>query len=88
MEAEHRLWLYLAPLVIIPGGLFLWGVGAARGVHWFGLVFALGVLGCAITIGCQIPIAYCIDCYKDLGADAIVTVILIRNSMSFAIGYG
>lgn len=88
MEAEHRLWLYLLLMVIIPAGLILWGVGAAHGVHWFGPVFAMGMLGASITIGCQLPIAYCIDAYKDLDADAMVTVICIRNTMSFAIGYG
>ncbi|KAF5548556.1 transporter HOL1 [Fusarium phyllophilum] len=31
---------------------------------------------------------YCIDCYTELGSDAIVTIILIRNTMSFVIGYG
>lgn len=75
-------------LVAIPGALLLWGIGAAKGVHWFGPVFAMGVFGACITVGASIPISYCIDCYKDLGADAIVTVILIRNTMSFAISYG
>ncbi|VUC25730.1 unnamed protein product [Clonostachys rosea] len=88
MEPEHRLWIYTALLVLTPGGLLLWGVGAAQEVHWFGLVFAMGSLGASITIGSQLPLAYCIDCYKDLGADAIVTVILIRNTMSFAVSYG
>jgi hypothetical protein len=33
-------------------------------------------------------VAYCIDSYRELGGEAIVTVILVRNTMSFAIGYG
>lgn len=40
------------------------------------------------TIGIQLSISYAVDSYKDLGGEAIVTVILIRNTMSFAIGYG
>lgn len=87
-EPEHRLWLYCALFVLTPGALLLWGIGAAHHVHWFGLVFAMGLLASSITIGCQLPISYCIDSYKDLGADAIVTVILIRNTMSFAVSYG
>jgi hypothetical protein len=31
---------------------------------------------------------YCIESYRELSGEAIVTVILIRNTMSFAIGYG
>ncbi|KAL2670341.1 hypothetical protein Neosp_014808 [[Neocosmospora] mangrovei] len=88
MEPEFRLWLYLGLMVIIPSSLILWGVGAAREVHWFGLIFAIGLIGATITAGASLPIAYCIDCYKELGADAVVTIILIRNTMSFAISYG
>lgn len=88
MEPEFRLWQYACMLLLIPGALLLWGIGAARGVHWFGLVFAMGVFGAGINIGVVIPLSYCIDCYKDLGADALVTVILIRNTMSFAVSYG
>ncbi|KAK0376111.1 hypothetical protein CLIM01_06531 [Colletotrichum limetticola] len=88
MEPEFRLWLFTALLICIPGALLLWGVGAAHEVHWFGLVFAMGIFGAAITAGSQLSISYCIDCYKELGEDAIVTVILIRNTMSFAVSYG
>uniref|UniRef100_A0A0D2XY38 Major facilitator superfamily (MFS) profile domain-containing protein n=1 Tax=Fusarium oxysporum (strain Fo5176) TaxID=660025 RepID=A0A0D2XY38_FUSOF len=87
-EPEYRLWLYAVLLLAVPGGLLLWGVGAAHHVHWSGLLIAMGMLGAAITAGCQIPLSYCIDCYTELGSDAIVTIILIRNTMSFAIGYG
>ncbi|PCD30362.1 hypothetical protein AU210_010044 [Fusarium oxysporum f. sp. radicis-cucumerinum] len=87
-EPEYRLWLYAVLLLVVPGGLLLWGVGAAHHVHWSGLLIAMGMLGAAITAGCQIPLSYCIDCYTELGSDAIVTIILIRNTMSFAIGYG
>ncbi|KAL4988431.1 hypothetical protein BDW68DRAFT_176867 [Aspergillus falconensis] len=83
MEPEQRPWLYTA-LLLLPGSLLPWSVGAAHEVHWFGLVFAMGALTASLTIGCGLPIRYCIDCYKDLSADAIVPVILIRNTMVFA----
>ncbi len=31
-EPEHRLWLNLLPLVLIPFSLILWGVGSAHGI--------------------------------------------------------
>ena len=80
--------MYCALLFLIPGGFLIWGVGAAHHIHWFGLVFAMGMLACSITIGCQVPCSYCIDCYKDISGDAMVTVIIIRNTMSFAVSYG
>jgi hypothetical protein len=88
LESEHRLWLFTASLILIPGSLILWGVGAAHHVHWFGLIFAMGVIAASNTIGVQLSVSYCIDSYKDLSGEAMVTVIIIRNTMSFAIGYG
>ncbi|KAK5134186.1 hypothetical protein LTR08_006846 [Meristemomyces frigidus] len=88
MEAEHRLWLFLPSLLLVPFGLILWGVGAAHAVHWFGCVFAMGVIALTNTIGIQLSVSYCIDSYRDLSGEAMVTVILVRNTMSFAINYG
>lgn len=88
LESEHRLWLFLPSLLLIPFGLILWGVGAAHSVQWFGVVFAMGVIALTNTIGIQLSVSYCIDSYKDLSGEAMVTVILVRNTMSFAIGYG
>jgi hypothetical protein len=88
LEPEYRLWLFTMSLILIPGSLILWGVGAAHHVHWFGLVFAMGVIAASNSIGVQLSVSYCIDSYKDLSGEAMVTVIIIRNTMSFAIGYG
>lgn len=88
MESEYRLWLFGPSLLLLPGGLILWGVGAAHQVHWFGLVVAMGTLGFTSGLGLQLSISYCIDSYRELSGEAVVTVILIRNTMSFAIGYG
>ncbi|EXJ85681.1 serine/threonine kinase 16 [Capronia coronata CBS 617.96] len=88
MEAEQRLWPFVICLVILPGSLILWGVGAAQEIHWFGLVFAMGVTACTTTFGITLSVNYLIDSYHDISGDAIVTVILVRNTMSFAISYG
>ncbi|KAK1002199.1 hypothetical protein LTR54_008211 [Friedmanniomyces endolithicus] len=88
LEAEHRLWLFLPSLLLIPFGLILWGVGAAHAIPWFGEIFAMGIIALTNTIGLQLSVSYCIDSYKDLSGEAMVTVILIRNTMSFAVGYG
>ena len=88
LEPEYRLWLFLPAMFILPFGLILWGVGAAHHVHWFGEVFAMGTIAFTNAVGLQISVAYCIDSYKDLSSEAIVTVILVRNTMSFAVNYG
>ncbi|GAB7356972.1 hypothetical protein MBLNU459_g7810t1 [Dothideomycetes sp. NU459] len=88
LEPEHRLWLFLPSMLLIPFGLILWGVGAAHHIQWFGCVFAMAIIALTNTIGLQLSVSYALDSYKDLGGEAMVTVILVRNTMSFAIGYG
>ncbi|UPK92228.1 hypothetical protein LCI18_003163 [Fusarium solani-melongenae] len=88
MEAEHRLWPFAICVIMVPGSLILWGVGAQHGVHWFGLIFAMGCLAFTSAVGITLSVNYLIDSYHDISGDAIVTVILVRNTMSFAISYG
>jgi MFS family permease len=88
MEAEHRLWPFATCLIMVPGSLILWGVGAAHQVHWFGLIFAMACLAYTSSLGVTLSVNYMIDSYHDISGDAIVAVILIRNTMSFAVNYG
>ncbi|KAH8894325.1 MFS general substrate transporter [Thozetella sp. PMI_491] len=87
-ESEHRLWLFAVSTIVIPASLILWGVGAAHQVHWFGLVFAMGTTAFANTMGVTLSVSYLVDTYRDISGDALTTVILVRNTMSFAVGYG
>ncbi|CAG8007245.1 unnamed protein product [Penicillium olsonii] len=88
MEAEHRLWPFLACLFLVPASLLLWGVGAAHEVHWFGLIVAMCMLAFTNTCGITLSVNYFIDSYRELSGVAMASVILVRNTMSFAIGYG
>ena len=88
MHSEYRLWLFSISIILVPGGLTLWGVGAAYKVQWFGLMFAMGIIGFKNSVGISLSVSYCIDSYRELSGEAMVTVILVRNTMSFAIGYG
>lgn len=88
MEAEHRLWPFAICVITVPASLILWGVGAQHGVHWFGLIFGMGCLAFTSTMGVTLSVNYLIDSYHDISTDGIVTVILVRNTMSFAISYG
>ncbi|KAI0095621.1 MFS general substrate transporter [Daldinia grandis] len=87
-EPEHRLWLFSVSTLLIPASLILWGVGAAHQVHWFGLIVAMCTTAFANTMGITLSVSYLIDTYRDISGDALTTCILIRNTMSFAIGYG
>lgn len=48
----------------------------------------MGAIAASNSIGVQLSVSYCIDSYKDLSGEAMVTVIIIRNTMSFAVNYG
>ncbi|KAJ9234030.1 hypothetical protein DTO207G8_4075 [Paecilomyces variotii] len=88
MEAEQRLWPFAACIIVVPASLILWGVGAAHNIHWFGLLVAMCTLAFCNTCGITLSVNYLVDSYRELSGDAMVTVILVRNTMSFAIGYG
>lgn len=87
-EPEHILWLFLASLICVPFAMLLWGLGAAAKIHWFGLVFAQCVLAISSTLCLSTAIQYATSSYRDLGGELITTLILIRNTLSFAINYG
>ncbi|EGV62153.1 hypothetical protein PSN45_000878 [Yamadazyma tenuis] len=86
-EPEFRLWLSVIPMVIHPFGCLLYGIGAAKGIHWVGLAFGLGAICSTFPIGSAIAINYIIDCYKEVSGVGLVTMILIRNTMGFGFSY-
>ncbi|TKA25236.1 hypothetical protein B0A50_05934 [Salinomyces thailandicus] len=87
-EPEYRLPLVLLLLLVTPASLILWGVGAAHGIHWFGLVVAMCGLGFQNTVGAGAAFSYLVDTYTEMSGDALTAVIVVRNTMSFAINYG
>ncbi|KAL4963617.1 major facilitator superfamily domain-containing protein [Aspergillus stella-maris] len=86
-EPEHRLWVALLPLLLHPAGFFLYGIGAAQQIHWLGLVFGIGFIAATLPMGSLVALNYVIDSYKEAASEAIVAVILVRNTMGFVITY-
>jgi hypothetical protein len=41
----------------------------------------MGVIAFTNAVGIQLSVSYCIDSYKDLSGEAMVTVIIVRNTM-------
>ncbi|KUJ06784.1 major facilitator superfamily transporter [Mollisia scopiformis] len=87
-EPEHILYLFLASLISVPFAMLLWGLGSTSKIHWFGLVFAQCILAISSTLCLSTAIQYATSAYRDLGGELITTIILIRNTLSFAINYG
>ncbi|AOW06026.1 major facilitator superfamily domain-containing protein [Yarrowia lipolytica] len=86
-EAEDRLWLLALYMVMCPAGLILWGIGAAHGIHWFGLVMGLGITGGFGVLAGLCSVNYAVDCYREMASESMVPLIIIRNCMGFGMGY-
>lgn len=87
-QAEDRLWNLIIYMILGPCALILWGVGAHHGIHWFGIIFGFGLNSGLCIVGCVTAVTYVIDCYHEMSCEVITTVVVIRNTMNFAMGYG
>ncbi|KAI1620002.1 serine/threonine kinase 16 [Exophiala viscosa] len=88
MEPEFRLWLYATGCIITPFGLLLLGVGYAHGLSWVALVFGMGMIGFVGPAAGSLAVSYIVDCYREIAGEALIAVILIRNTMNFGFNYG
>ncbi|OJJ06542.1 hypothetical protein ASPVEDRAFT_200554 [Aspergillus versicolor CBS 583.65] len=87
-EPEHRLWTYLLVPIVGAGGLLLYGVGAAQGLHW--LIPCLGLVFIGIYLDASTPIAmgYGLDSYPGLEDEAIQLSNFLRNVLGGAFTFG
>lgn len=87
-ESEHRLWILLVYLILVPPSLIIWGFGASRGFHAGWLILAMGLIGGSGTVCATASVTYAIDSYRDIASDSMVTLIIIRNLVGFCVSYG
>jgi MFS family permease len=86
-EPEHRLWNLAFSGLLTPAGLVLWGVGAADRVHFMGPVIGSAMLAFGVVCGGATALSYNVDCFKELGGETLISVIVIRNTIGFAFSY-
>jgi len=86
-EPEQRLWPLAISGTFTTAGLITWGVGAYYGTSWVGLCFGLGMLTFGVITGGSIAISYNVDCFKELGGESMISVIIIRNTLGFGFSY-
>ncbi|KAI1336065.1 major facilitator superfamily transporter [Xylariaceae sp. FL0016] len=86
-EAEHTLWLFVASMFLVPFSLLLYGLGVTYHVHWFGLVFSQTTLAMNNALCIAAGLGYAINSYPELSGNHVITCVLIRNTLSFAINY-
>lgn len=86
-EAEFRLYPFVVCMLLVPAAALLWGVGAARQIHWAGLLLGMGALAFTTCLGFTLSINYLIDSYPGVCGDAMAATIIVRDTMMFAISY-
>ena len=86
-EPEQRLWPLFVSGIVCAAGLVLWGVGADRQVHWFGLVVGLAMMTFGAVTGGAIAVSYNVDCFKEMGGESTVSVMMMRNTIGFGFSY-
>jgi hypothetical protein len=86
-EPEQRLWGLVIYCVLMPAGLLIWGLGAYYRLSWGVLLFGGILCGYCNVTGGSYALAYAVDCFKELSGETIVSVILCRNTISFAFNY-
>ncbi|KAF3405520.1 hypothetical protein DPV78_003130 [Talaromyces pinophilus] len=86
-EPEQRLWGLVAYCILMPAGLLIWGLGAYHHAHWAVLLLGGLLCGYCNVSGGAYALAYAVDCFKEISGETIVSVILCRNTLSFAFNY-
>lgn len=87
-EPEHTLYLFALSAFVVPFSLILYGLGVTYHIHWFGLVVSQFVMAIGSSLCIAAGLNYAIGSYKELSGGFVVTCVLIRNTLSFAINYG
>jgi MFS family permease len=86
-EPEQRLWGVTLYALCLTTGLLMWGVGAANSAHVGVLLTGSVLCGFGIVAGGCYAITYAVDCFKEIAGETIVSLILVRNNLTFAFGY-
>ncbi|KAM3421147.1 hypothetical protein BST61_g1560 [Cercospora zeina] len=87
-QPEDTLYLFVASMILVPFSMLLYGLGIEYRIHWFGLVFSQGALAVSNCLCVAGGLGYAISSYRELSGDMVTTLILIRNTLSFAVNYG
>ncbi|KUI63316.1 hypothetical protein VM1G_11063 [Cytospora mali] len=86
-EPEHTLYLFIGSMILVPFSMILYGLGVQNHIHWFGLVFSQFLLAMSNALCVSAALNYAISSYRELSGGMVVTCVLIRNTLSFAINY-
>lgn len=82
MEAEYRLYLMTLCLFVFPTGMWIFGIGSARGWDWPVPYVGLGFIGFGYGCAGDLSITYLADSYPDMVLEGMVGVAVINNTLA------
>lgn len=81
-EAEFRLYLMFLCVIIFPTGMWLFGIGSAKGWSWPVPYIGLGFIGFGYGCAGDLSLTYLADCYPDMVLEGMVGVAVINNTLA------
>jgi len=81
-EPEMRLFLFVLPGILMPVGVFMYGLCTALGQAWIIPAVGSGFIGFAIGGMGDIALTYLQDSYTEILPDALIGVAFVRNIMA------
>ncbi|KAK1496429.1 major facilitator superfamily transporter [Colletotrichum cuscutae] len=82
MESEFRLYLMALCTVIFPTGMWLFGIGSARGWDWPLPYVGLGFIGFGYGCAGDLSLAYLADSFPEMVLEGMVGVAVINNTIA------
>lgn len=82
MESEFRLYLMFLCVIIFPVGMWLFGIGSAKGWSWPVPYVGLGFIGFGYGCAGDLSITYLADSYPDMVLEGMVGVAVINNTLA------
>ncbi|KAF5598951.1 hypothetical protein FPCIR_2597 [Fusarium pseudocircinatum] len=86
-EAEYRLWCLVVVIFVSPASLILYGYSAEKQLHWFGLVFAVGLFQFGAFFFLTYTLAYAMDSYEANVPEMLIAMNIGKQAISFGFGY-
>ncbi|KAF6830345.1 putative ion transporter [Colletotrichum plurivorum] len=82
MEAEFRLYLMALCAIVFPAGMWMFGIGSARGMDWPVPYVGLGFIGFGYGCAGDLSLAYLADSFPEMVLEGMVGVAVINNTIA------
>ncbi|CAG8039809.1 unnamed protein product [Penicillium olsonii] len=86
-EPEMRLYILHIPVIMLAGGLIMFGVTISKGLHWIWPTIAGAFFGFGLGSISDAVLVLVMDSYRDITGEAFTAVTFMRNAVSIGIPF-